>query len=50
MTRKRADGSEITEGGHDEICQVYREEFADRSTSRNFAEQAWHMFLDKCDA
>lgn len=48
MTRKRVDGTEITGRGHAEIRPVYREEFGNRGTYRDFAEWAWHLFLDKC--
>lgn len=45
--RKRAHGTEVPEGGHDEIRPVYREGFADRVMSCDFNERAWHLALDK---
>lgn len=47
MTCKRADVSKVSEGGHDEIRPVYREEFANRGMSHDFAERAWHLLLKK---
>lgn len=49
MTRKWVEGSEVDEGGHDKIRPAYREKFADRSMSRDFAERAWRLFLEKGD-
>lgn len=46
MVRKLADRTEVAEGVHDEIRPVYRGEFADRGTSRLFAERAWHLFFE----
>lgn len=47
MTRKRADGTEATERGHDEIRPVFREKFYDHGMSCDFAEQPLHLFLEK---
>lgn len=44
-SRRRADGTEATEGGHEKIRLVYREEFADRGMSYEFDKRAWHLFL-----
>lgn len=49
MMSRRADGTKLTEGGHNEIRLVYREEFADRGMSRDFAERAWHRFFETAD-
>lgn len=46
MTRKCADGTGGTKGGHDEIRPVYREEFADRGLSCVSTDWAWNIFLD----
>lgn len=40
VTRKRADGTEVSKGGRDEVRPVYREEFADAAMSILFAERA----------
>lgn len=47
MTRKRADGTDVTESGHEEICPVFCKEFADRGRCPAFAETAWPLFLVK---
>lgn len=39
-TRKRANETEVSEGGHGEIRPLYREELTDRGMSRPFAERA----------
>lgn len=49
VTRKRADISEDTESVHADIHPVYRGELANRGMSRNFAELASHLLLEKCD-
>lgn len=46
--RKREDGSEVAEGGHDEIRPTYRDKFAAR-ISFLFAEREWHLSLEKKD-
>lgn len=47
VTRKTADGTEVTEGGHDEIRPIFQEEFADHGVTREIAERAWHWVLEK---
>lgn len=47
VTRKRAVGTELTEGGPDEIRLVYREKVADRGKLWDFAERAWRLFPKK---
>lgn len=49
MTLNRADGTEITCDGHYKIHPVYLEESANRGVSRDFAERAWQLFLEKGD-
>lgn len=49
MTRKRADRTEIFDGGRDGIGPVYREELADSGMSHDFAEWSWHSFRVKGD-
>lgn len=44
---KRANETEVSKGGHDEIHPVCREEFTDRGKSRDFAELARHLFIEK---
>lgn len=46
VTRKRVDGTEVTEDVHDKICSVYRKQFADRGMSCDSAERAWHLLLE----
>lgn len=40
VTRNRADGTEVIEGGHKKIRPIYCEEFEDRGMSRIFDERA----------
>lgn len=49
MSRIRADQIEVAKGGHIEICPGYGEDSAGRGISRDFAEQAWHLVLEKSD-
>lgn len=44
-----ADGTEVTRGGHAEVCPIHREEFADRGMSRLFAERGWQFLLEMGD-
>lgn len=46
-TRKRADGTDVTNGDHEEICPVFRKEFADRGMSYKLVERASNLFLEK---
>lgn len=45
MTLKRADGTQVTDGGNDEIRPVYREKFADHRRSRDFSERLGSCIL-----
>lgn len=49
VTLKRADGSIVTEGGHDGTRLVYCEEFADRGILHDFSERARQLFIEKGD-
>lgn len=49
MTRRRADETEVTEKGHIEIHPIYREKFADRGMSHDFAERPCNLFLENRD-
>lgn len=45
--RKRADETNATEGSHDKVLPVIREEFTDWGMSRHFAERAWYLLFVK---
>lgn len=49
VMRKRSERTKATEGGHDEICPVYRGKFTDRGMFFDFAERARHRFFEKGD-
>lgn len=49
MTRKHADRTDLTEGNHNEIRPIYREEVADCVMFRLFAERAVQLFLKTGD-
>lgn len=46
VTYKRADETEVAEGGYDEIHVVYREKFASRNVSRDFSDLSWQLILE----
>lgn len=48
-TRRRCEGTKIRKDGNDKIRPVYSEELADRGMSRDFAEWARNLFLEKCE-
>lgn len=47
VTRERADGTEATQGSHDEIRPVYRKTLADRTWLAIFRIAAFPLFLEK---
>lgn len=47
VTCKRADGTNVTDSGQNDVRPVSRETFADRGKSNCFAERAWQFFLGK---
>lgn len=47
MPRNCANGTEVIEGGHDDIRLVYRGKFADRGMSYIFTQCVWRLFLEK---
>lgn len=42
-----SDGTEASEGGHDRIRPIYREDCTSYSSAQYFAERACHWFLYK---
>lgn len=49
MTRKCANGREVTKGGHDEVRPIYRDKFTDRCMYRFFSERDWLFCTEKGD-
>lgn len=49
MARKRANGTEVTKGGDNEIRPVYRVKCAGHRMSRDLTDRVWHLFLENGD-
>lgn len=49
VTRKRADGTDLTERSHDEVHRIYGKKLAIRVFPCDFAERARHPILVKGD-
>lgn len=45
VMHRSADRTEDTENGHDVLCSMYREKFAERGISPVFTKKAWHVYL-----
>lgn len=47
VSRKRAHGTEVTQGGHHKVHSIYHEQFADHGTSCLYTAQTWQLLLKK---